>query len=386
MRKQAAALGPWLALRRPPSPLLFRRRLPHLLLLLLLPRAPCDWDPAPQAAADQRRRPSPLQLPHPGALAERRLLAPALPTSVYMMAFPGARGNILQVRLQVRQLVGMRQLLSDPQGQVLGFPVESKFKGRSCTGAAGPASAPAPSDAAAAGSAPTVARAPAAARSGAVATPVECATSGSPAQPAVSPSSSASCGGTSDAARCCRCCCGGGGGESDDGCRGGCDCGCTGGGPGTSAGFVTALSNDIAPVPTMAGAPSPSPPTFSKQLRMWSHFSRSAAVAGATAAAGVKPAMATSIAAASISILVEVCASSAALLANTALPDAAVRSGAASGCGSSGRLVLVSAAASSADCGAVAVTAVSSSAREPRCCGAAASTPASTNGSGRPTT
>ena len=43
---------------------------------------------------------------------------------VYMMAFSGARGNISQVR----QLVGMRGLMSDPQGQILDFPIKSKFR------------------------------------------------------------------------------------------------------------------------------------------------------------------------------------------------------------------------------------------------------------------
>ena len=43
---------------------------------------------------------------------------------VYMMAFSGARGNISQVR----QLVGMRGLMSDPQGQILDFPIKSNFR------------------------------------------------------------------------------------------------------------------------------------------------------------------------------------------------------------------------------------------------------------------
>jgi len=43
---------------------------------------------------------------------------------VYMMAFSGARGNISQVR----QLVGMRGLMADPQGQIIGFPIKSNFK------------------------------------------------------------------------------------------------------------------------------------------------------------------------------------------------------------------------------------------------------------------
>jgi hypothetical protein len=43
---------------------------------------------------------------------------------VYMMAFSGARGNISQVR----QLVGMRGLMADPRGQIVGFPILSNFR------------------------------------------------------------------------------------------------------------------------------------------------------------------------------------------------------------------------------------------------------------------
>nr|ALO63228.1 beta'' subunit of RNA polymerase [Chlamydomonas applanata] len=43
---------------------------------------------------------------------------------VYMMAFSGARGNISQVR----QLVGMRGLMADPQGQIIDFPIRSNFR------------------------------------------------------------------------------------------------------------------------------------------------------------------------------------------------------------------------------------------------------------------
>lgn len=43
---------------------------------------------------------------------------------VYMMAFSGARGNMSQVR----QLVGMRGLMADPQGQILDFPIKSNFR------------------------------------------------------------------------------------------------------------------------------------------------------------------------------------------------------------------------------------------------------------------
>ncbi|MBK8190797.1 MAG: DNA-directed RNA polymerase subunit beta'' [Vampirovibrionales bacterium] len=43
---------------------------------------------------------------------------------VYMMAFSGARGNISQVR----QLVGMRGLMADSQGQIIDMPIKSNFK------------------------------------------------------------------------------------------------------------------------------------------------------------------------------------------------------------------------------------------------------------------
>lgn len=44
--------------------------------------------------------------------------------SIYVMAFSGARGNISQVR----QLVGMRGLMSDPQGQIIDLPISSNFR------------------------------------------------------------------------------------------------------------------------------------------------------------------------------------------------------------------------------------------------------------------
>jgi hypothetical protein len=44
---------------------------------------------------------------------------------VYMMAFSGARGNLSQVR----QLVGMRGLMSDPQGEIIDLPIKSNFRG-----------------------------------------------------------------------------------------------------------------------------------------------------------------------------------------------------------------------------------------------------------------
>lgn len=43
---------------------------------------------------------------------------------VYMMAFSGARGNVSQVR----QLVGMRGLMADPKGDIIGFPIRSNFR------------------------------------------------------------------------------------------------------------------------------------------------------------------------------------------------------------------------------------------------------------------
>jgi DNA-directed RNA polymerase subunit beta' len=44
--------------------------------------------------------------------------------SVFMMAFSGARGNITQVR----QLVGMRGLMSDPSGRTIDLPIKSNFR------------------------------------------------------------------------------------------------------------------------------------------------------------------------------------------------------------------------------------------------------------------
>ena len=43
---------------------------------------------------------------------------------VYMMAFSGARGNISQVR----QLVGMRGLMADSQGQIIDLPIKANFR------------------------------------------------------------------------------------------------------------------------------------------------------------------------------------------------------------------------------------------------------------------
>ena len=43
---------------------------------------------------------------------------------VYMMAFSGARGNLSQVS----QLVGMRGLMADAQGQIIDLPIKSNFK------------------------------------------------------------------------------------------------------------------------------------------------------------------------------------------------------------------------------------------------------------------
>ena len=43
---------------------------------------------------------------------------------IYMMAFSGARGNISQVR----QLIGMRGLMADPNGQIIHLPIKSNFR------------------------------------------------------------------------------------------------------------------------------------------------------------------------------------------------------------------------------------------------------------------
>ena len=43
---------------------------------------------------------------------------------LYIMAFSGARGNISQVR----QVVGMRGLMADPQGQIIDLPIKSNFR------------------------------------------------------------------------------------------------------------------------------------------------------------------------------------------------------------------------------------------------------------------
>jgi DNA-directed RNA polymerase subunit beta' len=44
--------------------------------------------------------------------------------SVYMMAFSGARGNMSQVR----QLVGMRGLMADPNGEIIDLPIKTNFR------------------------------------------------------------------------------------------------------------------------------------------------------------------------------------------------------------------------------------------------------------------
>lgn len=44
--------------------------------------------------------------------------------SVYMMAFSGARGNISQVK----QLVGMRGLMANPQGEIIDLPIKTNFR------------------------------------------------------------------------------------------------------------------------------------------------------------------------------------------------------------------------------------------------------------------
>lgn len=52
-------------------------------------------------------------------LEETNLLNP-----VYMMTFSGARGNLSQVR----QLIGMRGLMADPQGEIIDLPIKSNFR------------------------------------------------------------------------------------------------------------------------------------------------------------------------------------------------------------------------------------------------------------------
>jgi DNA-directed RNA polymerase subunit beta' len=44
--------------------------------------------------------------------------------SVYIMAFSGARGNLSQVR----QLIGMRGLMSDPNGEIMKLPIKKNFR------------------------------------------------------------------------------------------------------------------------------------------------------------------------------------------------------------------------------------------------------------------
>jgi DNA-directed RNA polymerase subunit beta' len=43
---------------------------------------------------------------------------------VYMMATSGARGNVSQVR----QLVGMRGLMADPNGEIIEQPIKANFR------------------------------------------------------------------------------------------------------------------------------------------------------------------------------------------------------------------------------------------------------------------
>ena len=43
---------------------------------------------------------------------------------IYMMAFSGARGNLSQVH----QLVGMRGLMADPNGEIIDLPIEANFR------------------------------------------------------------------------------------------------------------------------------------------------------------------------------------------------------------------------------------------------------------------
>ena len=41
-----------------------------------------------------------------------------------MMAFSGARGNISQIR----QLIGMRGLMADQKGEIIGLPIQKNFR------------------------------------------------------------------------------------------------------------------------------------------------------------------------------------------------------------------------------------------------------------------
>jgi len=44
--------------------------------------------------------------------------------NLYIMAFSGARGNMSQVR----QLVGMRGLMSDQEGKIIDLPIQTNFR------------------------------------------------------------------------------------------------------------------------------------------------------------------------------------------------------------------------------------------------------------------
>ena len=44
--------------------------------------------------------------------------------NLYIMAFSGARGNMSQVR----QLVGMRGLMSDQEGKIIDLPIQANFR------------------------------------------------------------------------------------------------------------------------------------------------------------------------------------------------------------------------------------------------------------------
>src|SRR3989442_13594196 len=43
---------------------------------------------------------------------------------IYMMAYSGARGNIMQVR----QIAGMRGLVANPRGEIIPRPIKSNFR------------------------------------------------------------------------------------------------------------------------------------------------------------------------------------------------------------------------------------------------------------------
>ena len=56
----------------------------------------------------------------------QQMIQEVLPSygSIYMMADSGAKGNISQVK----QMAGMRGLMTDPRGRIMDLPIRSSFK------------------------------------------------------------------------------------------------------------------------------------------------------------------------------------------------------------------------------------------------------------------